>query len=548
MVEIDRRTFLAGGARTAGVLSLFLAPGVLTACGGGGAARSASVLTIAQPDTPPLLDGDQAFSLLAEEVMANCYGGDIVRYELVDDPDAGIATAGLHVDGRRGIADGLAASFEVSDDLREFTFRLRDDVKSYYGNPITAEAVKWSWERRRALQGVGGFFASVMQLDDDAEIEVLDERTIRFRTAKPSTLFLKVDAMAYYGGVVDLTEARKHITAEDEWAKEFLGRQTAGFGPYHVEGYRKGQQLTLVANPNHPGERPRYEKVVWRVVSGSSDRLAQLSRGDVGVATNLTPRELKQLERNPDVEVVSYPGNLVKSLRLNNTKAPFDDPRVRRALAYATPYQQILEDVYFGLASPLRSPLPEIIPGATDEFWEYDTDVEQARALLRQAGHGDGFAIEITYDVSVPEDELIGTILRTAFGDLGVRVQLNGVPSAVYADRSNGNRGDAFIGLNYPFVPDAAYHLSLYWRTDEALNTVGYSNPAYDRAIDGLLVATDEARRRRLAREAQRIWLQDMPWLLLGNPGFHLAHRPDLTGVSWYGDNQLRYAPLASAA
>jgi peptide/nickel transport system substrate-binding protein len=544
--DLTRRTLFQQGARTAGALTLLSSPAFLAACGSSTkTTTTTSLLTIAHADTPALLDGDQAFNVLAEEIMANCYGGDIVRYapdaEVVD----GMRTAGLDVVGTDGIEGGLAESFTVSEDLKSFEFKLNPNAKSFYGNPITAEAVKWSYDRRRELKGIGSFFMSVMLVSEASTLEIVDEMTVRFTTSDPSTLMLKVNAMAYYGGIFDYTEVKKHITDADPWAKDFLGRNTAGFGPYHVESYKKGQQLTLVANPNYYGPKPKFDKVLWRVVADSSDRVALLTRGDVDIASSLVPRELIELDKADGVDVVHYPGNLIKSVELNNTRGPLKDSRVRRALAYATPYQQILETVYFGLGRGLKSPLPEVMPGYTDKYWTYDTDIDAGRKLLREAGLADGFPLEIIYDVSIAEDALIGNVLRTAYTDLGVDVKLTGVPAAVYADRQNGRKGDAFIAVKYPFVPDAAYEFTLYWSSKSALNSAGYNNPRYDKLVSEMLVEGDESKRLALADDVQKLWMEEMPWILLANPGYHVAHKPNIDGFTWYGDNQLRYEPLA---
>jgi peptide/nickel transport system substrate-binding protein len=546
--DLTRRGLFHQGARAAGAVGLLSSPAFLAACGSSTkAAKSTALLTIAHADTPALLDGDQAFNVLAEEIMANCHGGDIVRYAPDSKVVDGVRTAGLEVLGTHGIEGGLAESIKVSKDLKSFEFKLNPDAKSFYGNPITPEAVKWSYDRRRELKGIGSFFMSVMLVDDPQALEIVDKQTVRFHTSSPSTLMLKVNAMAYYGGIFDYTEVKKHVTDADPWAKDFLGRNTAGFGPYHVESYKKGQQLTMVANPNYFGPKPKLDKVIWRVVADSSDRVALLSRGDVDIASSLVPRELIELQKADGVEVLHYPGNLIKSVELNNTRGPLKDSRVRRALAYATPYQQILDSVYFGLGRGLKSPLPEVMPGYTDEFWSYDTNVDAGRKLLREAGYGDGFPLELIYDVSIAEDGLIGNVLRTAYTDLGVKVKLTGVPAAVYADRQNGRKGDAFISVKYPFVPDPAYEFTLYWSSKSSLNSAGYRNPHYDQLVSRMLVEGDEKKRLALAKQVQELWMHEMPWILLANPGYHVAHKPDLTGFTWYGDNQLRYEPLSRA-
>jgi peptide/nickel transport system substrate-binding protein len=550
-VGLNRRELLRRGAQGVGGLALASSPGLLAACGsnsGQSVSGPVGTLRMAQADTPPVLDGDQAFSLFAEEVQANVYGGDILRYRVVDDPAAGVRISDiLGVGPKSGIAPGLAESFTASADLRTFEFKLRKDAKSFYGNPLTAEDIRWSWERRRALKGNGLFLAQVIQLEHPESVQVIDEHTVRFQTPKPSPILLKTDAAAYYGGVFDSVEVKKHTTKSDPWAKDWLGKNSAGFGPYHVESYRKGQSLTFVANPGYYGPAPRFKKVVWRVVASSSDRLALLKRGDVDVSPVLAPRELQSLLGNKDVKVFDYVSNRIKGIKPNHKVKPFNDPKVRQAMAYAMPTEAILKDAYFNTATQMKSPLPKVIPGYTEEFWKYDTDEAKAKQLLTEAGLPNGFDMELIYDVSVPEDELVGTIIRTAYQRVGINVTLKGVPASVYGEQLFSGKGDAYIGANWPFVADPGYHLYLFWRTGIFLNTVGYSNKKFDAAVDQLLTERDDAKRIALARDAQRIWLEDMPWILINNPGFHLAHRADVEGLVWFSDNNLRYELLKRA-
>jgi peptide/nickel transport system substrate-binding protein len=264
----------------------------------------------------------------------------------------------------------------------------------------------------------------------------------------------------------------------------------------------------------------------------------------VDVAPVLSPRELQSLKGSKDVKILDYVSNRIKGIKPNHRIKPFNDPKVRQAMAYAMPTQQILDDAYFGTATQMKSPLPQVIPGYTEEFWRYDTDEAKAKQLLADAGYPNGFPMELIYDVTEPEDELVGTLIRTAYQRVGIKVTLKGVPASVYGEQLFSGKGDAYIGANWPFVADPGYHLYLFWHTGIFLNTVGYSNKAFDSIVDQLLTERSDTKRVALAKAAQRIWLDDMPWILINNPGFHMAYRSDVTGLVWYGDNNLRYNDL----
>ncbi|MFN8063012.1 MAG: ABC transporter substrate-binding protein [Vicinamibacterales bacterium] len=542
---MTRRQLVRAGLGAAGALSV---GSLLAACGGAATQQvrgEQSTLTIAHADTPPGLDSDQVFSTFAEEIGLNCYGGDVVRYKTTT--DEGVKIADVRRLDTGGIANGLAESITASDDLRSFEFKLNPKAKSFYGNPITAEAVKWSFDRRRALGGIGDFFVNVMFLTDPKSVEVVDEGTIRFNLPKPNPIFLQVDALCFYGGVFDLAEVRKHITEEDEWAKTWLNSHTAGFGPYHVETYRKGQQVTLIANPNYVGGRRPIETVIWRAVSEGSERLALITRGDVDLVDALTPRQLDQLKGSDDVTTVNYVGNVVKAIKLNNAEKPFDDVRVRQAIAYATPYEQILDEVFYGTASQMKSPLVEIDPTYTDRYWTYGTDEAKAKALLAEAGLSGGFSTELLYDLSLPEDGLIAPILRTALGKVGIQLELRGVPAAVYAESVSTRNFQATLGVHFPFVIDPGFWFFLHWTSDSFLNTVNYKNPEFDALVDELLTEVDAEKRRALSEQGQEILMRDLPWVGLVYPGFHVPHRAELKGLTWYPTNNISYEFLTKS-
>src|SRR5579884_2159890 len=161
------------------------------------------------------------------------------------------------------------ASFDLDQtgirlpDQRVYTFHLRPDAKSSLGNPLTADDVIWSFQRSAALNQTGGFFADVMGVAK-GKMEALDPHTVRFTLPTRNPIFLRVDAMKYYGGLFDSKAAKAHATSADPWAKAYLASHTAGFDAYMVESYVKGQQVTLVANPHWYRGKPYYDRIVWK--------------------------------------------------------------------------------------------------------------------------------------------------------------------------------------------------------------------------------------------------------------------------------------------
>jgi peptide/nickel transport system substrate-binding protein len=493
-------------------------------------------------DTPASFDLDQTGIRLTEQLASACYGGDIVRYKVVRDPKTGALIADIFAPGGSGIDPGLAHRVDVSPDQRVYTFHLREDARSALGNPLTVDDVIWSFQRSIALKQTGAFFADVMGITK-AKMEALNPHTLRITLPTRNPIFLRVDAMKYYGGLFDSKAAKARATSDDPWAKAYLATHTAGFDAYTVESYVKGQQVTLVANPYWYKGRPFFDRIVWKAVPESANRLSALLRGDADIAVNLTPPQLKQAEKAPGIKVTSYIANKIKSIQLNLRYKPLADRRVRQAIAYAIPYEEIIRSVYFGTARLVRSPIPETYPGYTPDYWEYSTNIDKARKLMRQAGQGP-FEMTLTYNLANYDDPLLAPIIRSALKEIGISVTLNGVPDAVFVDKLYKHDGHAFLEDNWPFIAHPAYALWVYWNATTVLNIGGWVNAEFDALLPRMLVEVDEKRLAAMARRAQQIWEQEQPWILLANPGWHVAHRANITNLVWYPDNDVRFQEL----
>jgi peptide/nickel transport system substrate-binding protein len=498
-----------------------------------------NILVIAAPATPKTVDFNFMSDPLEFEAAWNLYdkpmGWPIVKGE------GDIGEGDLE-----SVEGELVESWEVSDDALTYTFYLREGVKSYFGNELTAEDVKWWWEAAFAGEGVGAFIANINNVSSADNVTIIDDYTVEIQLDSPSSIFLQ-SMTIHAAGLYDATEVQKHATDDDPYAFEWLQTNDAGFGPYHVEELRPGEEIIYVANPNYWQGAPYFDRVVMKVVPDSAQRLQLLLAGDVDMALLLSPRQLEEVRQNEDkgVTVVSWPGIRGMSLRLNPNIEPFDNPELREAIAYATPYDDIRESVYFGEGRPMESYVPDLFPGYEPGGWTVETDLARAEELLTEAGYPDGLDVTLNYSSAVPEEEDIATLVKSSLEQIGIGVELNKLPAAQYTEGLFDNRLGFFMDIDMPLVPDAGYASWLWFHPGSPINYLGYDNPDVTSMIEEGLATPDLAEREAMYSDIQKTIGNEFVWLYLAFPGEHLAAKSDLKGFNWVPLSVTKWSDLS---
>jgi ABC-type transport system substrate-binding protein len=346
----------------------------------------------------------------------------------------GIYAADMAASGNTGVIGRWVDKWEGSEDFKTWTFRLRPGIKSWAGNEMTSDDIVWTWQRGFEMKAVRYFFASAMFLAKPEDIEVIDKYNFRFRLSKPSPVVLKLMAMSYFGGPFDATLAKQHATASDPWAKEWLKNNDAGFGPYHIVKNIPGQELELVRNENFQPVPP-IKRILIRIVPDAATRTALLDRGAVDYAMRLPERSPQALAKNPAVKIVRTKANFIPYVSPVQTNPIMAKTKVRQAMAYATPYDEIHEKVYFGQGNLIKSITPAIFPNYTDKFWVYKYDPKTAKKILAEAGYPDGFDLKLSFDNSIAEMAEAAVLIKAAYDDVGIRTTLDPLPAAVYSER-----------------------------------------------------------------------------------------------------------------
>jgi peptide/nickel transport system substrate-binding protein len=538
-LKVTRRTVIEAAAAVAagGALPASLS---LTAA----AAEETHTMVIAAPATPQSLDHEFDVSLGTIDSVGGLYDN-LLEYEKVPDknaPEALREDISVHTDRPYNLAlkGKLAEKWEVSPDGMVGRFTLRQGVKSNWGNELTAEDVKWTWDRKLHLSGLGPFQTGVLGITKEEQIQVDSKYVISFHVPKPNPLLLK-QMVNLSNPVYDATKCKQVASSDDPWAHKFLENNTAGFGPYVVSQLTRGQQAVFKARPDYYRGKPYMDTVIFKEVPTSATRLSLLQGGSVDIAQFLQPLEYITLTKAPGVKVDAVPASFAIWIELNAKMKPFDNVKVRQALNHALPRDEILKTVYQSLADKQTGCIPKIYPDFTDKFWNYDTDLDKAKALLSEAGMAQGFNSVLSYNAGDPVQEPIAILYQTSLRRIGVEITLNKVPAATFYDFVTKREQPMIFYLDSPWVPDPGYSTQLYFNSKSYVDYSNYVNPEVDQLIKSGLETLDPNTRLETYTKVQQIVMSEAPWGFIAWPRYVLARRANLKGFTYYTSNNLRF-------
>jgi peptide/nickel transport system substrate-binding protein len=508
------------------------------------AATASHTLVVAAPATPQSLDHEFDVSLGTIDAIGALYDN-LLEYEKIPDqqtPGAFREDIDVHSElpYNLNLKGKLAEKWEISSDGTIARFFLRQGVKSNWGNELTADDVKWTWARKLHLTGLGPFQSGVLNISNEDQIQVEGRYTVAFHVPKPNPLLLK-QMVNLSNPVYDSTKCQKVATKDDPWAHKFLENNSAGFGPYVVSQLVRGQQAVFKARDDYYRGKPYMDTVIFKEVPTSATRLSLLQGGSVDVAQYLQPLEYTTLRKASGVSIDAVKASFAVWVELNANTKPFDNVKVRQAMNYAVPREEILKTVFQDLADKQTGCMPGIYPNFTDQFWNYDTDLDKAKSLLAEAGFDNGFKTSLSYDAGNPVQEPIAILYQTALRKIGVEITLNKVPAATFYDFVTKRQQPSIFYVDSPWVPDPGYSTQLYFNSKSYVDYSNYKNVDVDGLIKAGLETLDPAARKETYTKVQQIVMQEAPWVFIAFPRYVLARRSNLQGFTYYTSNNLRF-------
>jgi peptide/nickel transport system substrate-binding protein len=254
---------------------------------------------------------------------------------------------------------------------------------------------------------------------------------------------------------------------------------------------------------------------------------------------------MQRVQPDDSLRLWNFQGYVIAQAPMNPKYPPLDDARVRQALSYATPYRQILDKVYRGYAGPAAGPLSDHAAGFDPAFRGYTYDPERARALLRESGHANGFRTTLAYNTADPLGEPVGALLKSAFGDVGVKLDVEPLSPSTFSDALYAGKRPMFFYEGGADSPDPAYALGVFYESKSSNNWGGYRSARTDACLAdaGRPGLSWEQRVEKHKRCAELI-ANDAPWLWIAQPGFQVSTRSDVTGINWYAGEAVDWSKV----
>jgi peptide/nickel transport system substrate-binding protein len=501
--------------RGIGAVSLLAAAALLfgiTGCGGGGGGGGGGTIIRGTTDQPVSYDPAGAYDLPSYDVIYNVY------QNLLTIPPG----------GNKPEPEAAQSCDFTNDTTYECT--LKDGLKFSDGSPLTAEDVKFSFDRNVKIADPNGASSLLAGMKS---VDAPDDKTVVFHLKAPDATWPLL-----------LTVASFAIVPSDVFPKDKLqdSDKVIGSGRYTVASYEPGQQTVLEANSAYTGDDPpKNDRAIVQYFDKSSPLKLAVEQGDVDVAyRGLSPTDLADLKSADGVSVVGGKGIEIRYLAFNTKLQPGSNDAqklaIRRAVAYTIDRQAIADNVYDGTVQPLYSMVPQGLQYATESFKDAygdSPDLGAAKAELQKAGVKTPVDLEIWY---TPTHYGAGSAdeyaeIQHQLEDSGLfNVTLKSTEWNQYSEAAFTDKYPQYQLGWFPDYPDANDYTTPFYAKDSFLN-IHYSNPEITKLLADEVATTDAATRQKDFAEIQKIGAEDAPTIPIWQGGQIAAVRDGVNGV-----------------
>jgi peptide/nickel transport system substrate-binding protein len=454
---------------------------------------------------PDQLDPNKTSAYFSFEVLENVY-------DTLVEPDADLL-----------MRPGLAESWDVTPDQRTWTFHLRPGITWHDGSPLTADDVVFTYRRI-----IDEELSNVDKLSAVSDIRAANPATVVLRLKQPSP-----NLLTNLGGFKGMAIVQRKNVESGQIATHPIGT-----GPFSFEGQKSGDSITLNANPDYWDGPPKVSGVSFRFIPEKSTALSALQAGEIDWTDSIPTQRVNQLRDDDSVNLAVVPSNDYWYLALNEARKPWNDVRVRQAIAYAIDGDAIVTATSYGTAARNQLAIPKGNYWYTD-YNRYHYDIEQAKRLLAEA-NASPQNLDMLVTNEYPETVTAAQIIADNLAPLGITVNIRTVDFATWLDeQSSGHFDMLMMGWLGNIDPDDFYYAQHH--TEGTSNAQKFSDPEVDRLLDAGRVETNQKARAEIYRKAATIIADEGSYIYLYNPSVIQAWNKDMSGYEARRDKAIRF-------
>jgi len=501
-------------------LSVLLVGVSLAGCGGststggsndgGKEDKAKDTLVFAQGSEPRGLDPALVDDGESAKVMINIYEG-LLKY----------------ADDSTKVEPSLAESWEVSDDGLSYIFHLRKGVKFHDGTDFNAEAVKFNIDRQIPPQATEDMAYGSFVYGSVKDVEVIDEYTVKINLIAPSTPFLNNLAMVMAAPMVSPKALQEN--------NNNVNQNPVGTGPYKFVSWAKDENIILERFEDYWGEKALTKNIIFKFIKDNSARVVALNNGEADMIDGIDATVVDQITSAGN-KIYQAGGMNVNYMAYNTSRAPFNDPKVRKAVSQAINVPELVQSLYQGYAEPATSILPTFMEGYDPSIQQVAYDPTAAAEALKAAGVTNVHII--AYTNPRPYNTATGQTLAEAvqgyLAKVGVTATIDSYDWTTYKEKIKGGDYDicfyGWIGDNGD--PDNFMYLLAH--EDPTMNVARYQNPEFNRLIEEGVKTQAGPERNKIYTELEKIAAADAVWLPISHAQTLAAYRPEVQNFLYH--------------
>ena len=434
----------------------------------------------------------------------------------------------------------LAESWQVAADGMSVVFKLRKNAKFHDGTPVTAKDVKWSFDRAVTVGGFPTFQMKAGSLEKPEQFTVVDDYTFRVDFLRKDKLTM-MDMAVPVPSIFNSGLVKKNATREDPWGLNWTKANVAGGGAYRLESWKPGQEIVYARFDDwKSGRLPKVRRVIQRDIPSAGNRRALMEKGDIDITYEMPPKDFAEWAQDKgNIQVFSTPiENALWYIGMNVTKPPFNNPKVRQAVAYAIPYDKIMDNAMYKRATAMYGDKDN---KASSVFWPQPTgyryDIVKARALMKEAGAEAGFETTLSFDLGgATVGEPACVLLVESLALIGIKAKIEKIPGANWRAALLKKEMPMILNrfggwLNYPEY----FFFWCYHGQNAVFNTMSYQNPEMDKLIEAARFDTDPRKYQQDVYGFVNMAFEEVPRVPLAQPNFDVAMQKSIKGyVYWF--------------